>query len=45
EDSSFPWARAEQLAARVLLCLTCYGHFSVEHNRGHHKRVGTDADP
>lgn len=34
-----------QLAAKTLL-LTCgYQHFFIEHNRGHHKHVGTLQDP
>lgn len=35
----------EQWLARVLLCTTLYGHFFVEHNRGHHARVATTEDP
>jgi alkane 1-monooxygenase len=29
----------------VLLVSVCYGHFTVEHNRGHHVRVATPEDP
>ncbi|MES2090996.1 MAG: alkane 1-monooxygenase [Pseudomonadota bacterium] len=31
--------------ARVALAPTVYGHFFVEHNRGHHKNVATPEDP
>lgn len=36
---------SEQLLAKMLLITSCYGHFFVEHNRGHHKNVATPADP
>jgi alkane 1-monooxygenase len=35
----------EQSMAKLLLLPTLYQHFYVEHNRGHHKNVATDADP
>ncbi len=31
--------------AKLLLVTVGYGHFHVEHNRGHHVRVATDDDP
>jgi alkane 1-monooxygenase len=31
--------------ARFVLAFTGYGHFFVEHNRGHHVRVATPLDP
>lgn len=34
-----------QLAARILLLPNLYMHFVIEHNYGHHKRVGTPEDP
>nr|QPA35665.1 alkane 1-monooxygenase [Mycolicibacterium mageritense] len=37
--------RLEQRLSKVALAQTCYGHFFVEHNRGHHSRVATPADP
>lgn len=37
--------RNEQLLAQIMLLPTLYQHFFVEHNRGHHKNVATDADP
>ena len=35
----------ERFLSRVLLLTVCYGHFTVEHNRGHHVRVATPEDP
>lgn len=35
----------EQLLAKLLLLSSLYMHFFIEHNRGHHKRVGTPHDP
>ncbi len=35
----------EQWMAKGLLLSTLYMHFFIEHNRGHHKRVGTPDDP
>lgn len=37
--------RGEQLVAQALLLPALYMHFFVEHNRGHHKHVGTPLDP
>ena len=37
--------RLERWLARVLLVTVSYGHFTVEHNRGHHVRVATPEDP
>lgn len=37
--------RHEQWLAKIALAPTCYGHFFVEHNRGHHVRVATPEDP
>ena len=34
----------ERLAAKFLLMTALYMHFFIEHNRGHHKNVGTDED-
>jgi alkane 1-monooxygenase len=38
-------SKADQLLAKVLLTAVCYGHFFIEHNRGHHVRVATADDP
>lgn len=35
----------ERLLAQAVLAPTCYGHFSIEHNRGHHRDVATLTDP
>lgn len=35
----------ERDLARTLLLSSLYMHFIIEHNRGHHKRVGTPEDP
>jgi alkane 1-monooxygenase len=36
---------AERWLARIALAPTLYGHFFIEHNRGHHVRVATPEDP
>jgi alkane 1-monooxygenase len=38
-------APAEKRLSKVALAQTCYGHFFIEHNRGHHSRVATVEDP
>jgi alkane 1-monooxygenase len=38
-------SRWERTLALVALAPVAYGHFFVEHNRGHHARVATPADP
>lgn len=35
----------ERWFAKIALAQSGYGHFYVEHNRGHHSRVATPADP
>lgn len=35
----------EKRLAQVVLAVPAYGHFSAEHNRGHHKDVATPDDP
>lgn len=37
--------QSERRLSKVALAQTCYGHFYVEHNRGHHVRVATAEDP
>lgn len=37
--------KLERRVAKVVLAQTAYGHFVVEHNRGHHARVSTPEDP
>lgn len=34
----------ERFAAKLVLSLSFYGHFNVEHNRGHHATVATPQD-
>ncbi|MCI4065022.1 alkane 1-monooxygenase [Micromonospora sp. R77] len=36
---------AERWLSKIALAPTAYGHFHVEHNRGHHTRVATPEDP
>ena len=35
----------EQFLAKASLMISLYMHFSIEHNKGHHKRVATPEDP
>ena len=35
----------ERWLAKIILAPTGYGHFTIEHNRGHHTEVATPADP
>ena len=35
----------ERWLAKLILAPTFYGHFTVEHNRGHHRDVATPEDP
>ena len=35
----------ERWLSKITLAKTCYGHFFIEHNRGHHVRVATPEDP
>lgn len=35
----------EKRLAQIVLAVPAYGHFSAEHNRGHHKDVATPGDP
>ncbi len=37
--------RADQWGAKIINALTGYGHFCIEHNRGHHVMVATPEDP
>jgi alkane 1-monooxygenase len=37
--------RFERWLAKITLAPVAYGHFFVEHNRGHHVRVATPPDP
>jgi len=35
----------ERILSRFALAVPAYGHFCVEHNRGHHRQVATPDDP
>jgi alkane 1-monooxygenase len=37
--------RSAQWLAKIELAMCAYGHFFVEHNRGHHRHVATPIDP
>ena len=37
--------RTEQLLAKLCMAVPAYGHFCVDHNRGHHVSVATPEDP
>ncbi len=37
--------KLERFLSKVLLVQVCYGHFYIEHNRGHHIHVATPNDP
>jgi len=37
--------QAERWLAKIVLAVVGYGHFFIEHNRGHHKDVATPEDP
>jgi len=34
-----------QFLSKLMLTTSLYNHFFVEHNRGHHRNVGTEVDP
>lgn len=38
-------SRVANSLGRLLLALSCYHHFSIEHLHGHHRRVGREEDP
>jgi alkane 1-monooxygenase len=38
-------SRVDHFCAWVLMTSVCYGHFMVEHYRGHHPRAATQDDP
>ena len=37
--------KLDQRLAKLILAPAAYGHFFIEHNRGHHKMVATPEDP
>ena len=38
-------SKLDRFCAWVLMTTVCYGHFMIEHYRGHHPRAATQADP
>lgn len=38
-------SRLERTLAKIVLAVPAYGHFWIEHNRGHHRDVATPEDP
>ncbi|MEM7612066.1 MAG: alkane 1-monooxygenase [Pseudomonadota bacterium] len=38
-------SRLERNLAKIVLAVPAYGHFWIEHNRGHHRDVSTPVDP
>ena len=38
-------SKADQWAAKIIIAIIGYGHFCIEHNRGHHVHVSTPEDP
>jgi alkane 1-monooxygenase len=37
-------SRLEKLLAKLVLAVPAYGHFTIDHNRGHHRDVSTPED-
>jgi len=38
-------SRIEKWLAKIVLALPAYGHFTIDHNLGHHRNVSTPGDP
>jgi alkane 1-monooxygenase len=38
-------SRLEKRLAKLVLAVPAYGHFTIAHNRGHHRNVSTPEDP
>ena len=38
-------SKLERTLAKIVLAVPVYGHFWIEHNRGHHRDVSTPEDP
>ena len=38
-------SQLEKLLAKVVLAVPAYGHFTIDHNQGHHRNVATPDDP
>ena len=38
-------SRFEKWLAKIVLAIPAYGHFTIDHNLGHHRKVSTPEDP
>jgi alkane 1-monooxygenase len=38
-------SRLEKVLAKIVLAVPAYGHFTIDHNLGHHRNVSTPGDP
>ena len=38
-------SKIEKLLAKLVLAVPAYGHFTIDHNLGHHRNVSTPGDP
>ena len=38
-------SQLEKLLAKIVLAVPAYGHFTINHNQGHHRNVSTPDDP
>ena len=38
-------SQLEKLLAKIVLAVPAYGHFTIDHNQGHHRNVSTPDDP
>ena len=38
-------SKIEKLLAKIVLAVPAYGHFTIDHNLGHHRNVSTPGDP
>ena len=38
-------SRVEKFLAKIALAIPAYGHFTIDHNLGHHRNVSTPSDP
>lgn len=38
-------SKIEKLLAKLVLAVSAYGHFTIDHNLGHHRNVSTPGDP
>jgi alkane 1-monooxygenase len=44
ELSAWAFLKVEKLLAKIVLAVPAYGHFTIDHNRGHHRDVSTPED-